>query len=68
MLYIPNVTYFKRQILDVTHVSAFKFLSTVWTFDVVQEFPIATEGSREEREKKDKHSKQNCIPVQKIQF
>lgn len=59
MLYIPNVTYFGRRILDLAHVSAFEFLSIMGTFDVVHEFPIATEGSREEREKKDKHSKQN---------
>jgi hypothetical protein len=36
----------------MTHVSAFKFLSTVGTFHVVQEFPIATEGSRGEKRKR----------------
>jgi hypothetical protein len=49
MLYIPNVTYFQRQILDVTQVSAFRFLTTMGMFDVVQEFPTATEGSRGEK-------------------
>jgi hypothetical protein len=46
VLYIPNITYFRRQLPDVTHISAFTFLSTMGTFDVVQEFPIVTEGSR----------------------